>query len=740
MACNFCRHRKIKCDGKLPCSSCLETDSQNCVYTAATKMPKSDRQEKSSALEERLARVENLLEALQSDKTPNYPVTETPTPETNTARYESPKPNPIVQNTSVHIERFSGSHFHFCANPTTFVNHLKRKIPMAYHSIFMPLEIMPSVFSSSVKKFEKNWIEAPVMDSTKQKRLLEHMFSSNYETVTKLLDLLYPQDILANFVCTFDEVKSLFALYLQDEGRKRGSLKESDLLIMNMAVVISARALLEDLRKGLREDALLTFDYRELKDILDHCFSTSAVLFRKILFLSEGIQTVKAIMLAALYVEFNVSNSRLDRALLTLAIRYAQDMGLHDSAKYTGLTEEQSLVWKRLWCVIEYFDVEMAFRKGAPPLIRLEDCLPKCEGMEKHSFHMINEILELDYESDYIMATYDFLRAFSWVRNKSLSSASTFRYKNHLRILEIIGGLKQEMTDLAMLFPMRYRPVLVSEAPLDINQLFQWIHGDEGVKMGRFLILVARINYLSHLMFLNTIPFMYDIPSQDKLGKTYSELKQSSVDCARTILKTATVLRCPKVPALLLNGVIHHIVSAFLCILYKCVDNTDDLQNSSDISLLIKVCKLSLQFNESKPEGPIEDWLTKDKKYELLCLVGLNIGSKIIDSKTKGNVLANETEFNEHFSMLVQTFPSIFQGDLSMSNGNGQYTYSSRPKLLSDELDYNQEIDQRMIAPPYDGYRMGEDSNSTLNGFSALTADYGINSLHDFFFDSAFGI
>lgn len=746
MACTFCRHRKIKCDGKRPCSSCLERESHNCVYTATTKAPKSYRLEKSNPLEERLARVESLLEALQSDKTPNSPATETPTPETNTARYESPKPDPLIQNNSVHIERFSGSHFHFCANPITFVNHLKKKIPTAYHNIFIPLEMMPSVFSTSVKRFESSWTEGPAVDLTRQKLPLEDMFLENYETVTKLLDIFYSQDILANFVCALEEVKALFALYSQDKGRKRGLLAESDLLIMNMAVVISVLALLDDIRRGIWKEDLFTLGRSDLKGILDQCLASSAILFRKILFLSEGIQTVKAIMLAVLYVEFNVSNSRLDRALLTLAIRYAQDVGLHEYEKYTVSTEEQALVWKKLWCIIEYFDVEMAYRKGVPPLIRLEDCLPKCEGMEKHSLHVINEILELDYESDYFMATYDFLRALSWVRNKSLSSASTFKYKTHLQVLEIIEDLKQEMADLAMLFPTRYRPVLVSEAPLDVNVLAQWVQSGEKMKTGRFLILVARLNFLSHLMFLNTIPFMYNMPSPDKLGKTYEELKQRSVDCARTILETATVLRCPQLPAMLLNCVIHHIVSAFLCLLYKCVDNTDDLQNSSDISLLIKVANSSFQFSDSESQEPIRDWITKEKKYELLCLAGLNIGCKIIDSKTEEDVLLNETEFNEHYSKLAQLFPSIFQEYPSTNSTNtssGRYTYSTRPKLLSDELDHNQEINQNQTSKPsYEGYRKGEGSENypNLNGFSALTVDYGVNSLHDFFFDGTFGI
>ncbi|KAI0199234.1 hypothetical protein F4808DRAFT_433114 [Astrocystis sublimbata] len=59
LACDFCRHRKRKCDGKKPCSTCRES-SADCVYQ---ELP-SDRIEESGpgAVNERLSRIEALLE------------------------------------------------------------------------------------------------------------------------------------------------------------------------------------------------------------------------------------------------------------------------------------------------------------------------------------------------------------------------------------------------------------------------------------------------------------------------------------------------------------------------------------------------------------------------------------------------------------------------------------------------------------------------------------------------------
>ncbi|KAI0469501.1 hypothetical protein F4859DRAFT_133066 [Xylaria cf. heliscus] len=59
LACDFCRHRKRKCDGKKPCFTCRESNA-DCVYQ---ELP-SDRIEESSpaAVIDRLSRIEALLE------------------------------------------------------------------------------------------------------------------------------------------------------------------------------------------------------------------------------------------------------------------------------------------------------------------------------------------------------------------------------------------------------------------------------------------------------------------------------------------------------------------------------------------------------------------------------------------------------------------------------------------------------------------------------------------------------
>lgn len=761
-ACNFCRHRKIKCDGKLPCSNCQETDSQNCVYTAIIpKISRNERKDKNKSLEDRLANVERLLEVLSNKSDILLPDTSLlqllPIQEMNISQeysnsvQDTPNDTPTSKDNNesenVHIERFSGSHFHFCTHSSKFVDQLRGKLPIKYHDLLIPLENMPSVFTDSVKSFEKKWIEAPSMDLVKQKQLLQAEFPIDFKTVIKLIEKYYSQDILANYICTIEELKFLFGLYYQNNGIRSCQLKESELLIMNIAIVMSIRAALEDIGKGRVSHDFFSLSSKELQDIYDQRFITSILLHNRCLLLSDGIQTVKALMLLVLLTEFNIANSRLDRGLLSLAIRYAQDVGLHEFTKFSGLTEEQSILRKKLWCTIEYFDVEMAYRKGVQPLIQLRDCLPDCEGMEKQTFHVVNDIFGADYEFDYMMAYYDFIRAMTRLRNKTYRDVGTFRSESYELIHDKTEDLLGEMKDLALLFPLSYRPTLVSDVEFDIGRFSDWINTGDQFKMGRFLILTAHISYFSHLMFINTIPFMHELPPPGKLETAYHEYKRTGINCARTILEMSIALKCPELPAVFLNIIIHHIVSAFLCILYKCIANIDDPHNSKDIHLLIRVSNTALSFSDFDLSESIGGHFTKDKKYELLCVVAFNIGSKVIDIKTQSDSLANETQFKEHVNKLARWFPSVFQNNAITSspcNSDNASSSSSRSESTPIEPHYTHgksKQNHNAGLDIYDNIRVKEGGESPiLNEFSTLPLDYGVSNVHDFFFDSTFGI
>ncbi|KAH6659347.1 hypothetical protein BKA67DRAFT_11318 [Truncatella angustata] len=75
LACDFCRHRKRRCDGKKPCSTCRDSDA-DCVYK---ELP-YDRIEDASpaAVADRLSRIEALLEQ-QSQQLRQLSTSSTPT-------------------------------------------------------------------------------------------------------------------------------------------------------------------------------------------------------------------------------------------------------------------------------------------------------------------------------------------------------------------------------------------------------------------------------------------------------------------------------------------------------------------------------------------------------------------------------------------------------------------------------------------------------------------------------------
>ena len=68
-ACSYCRMRKVKCDGAIPCSKCIQHDKE-CFYLPSLRGKRKERRERST-LEDRLARMEALLQ---------------------TSRFENPRP------------------------------------------------------------------------------------------------------------------------------------------------------------------------------------------------------------------------------------------------------------------------------------------------------------------------------------------------------------------------------------------------------------------------------------------------------------------------------------------------------------------------------------------------------------------------------------------------------------------------------------------------------------------------
>ncbi|KAF2186192.1 hypothetical protein K469DRAFT_687197 [Zopfia rhizophila CBS 207.26] len=69
VACNFCRVKKIKCNGVQPCSNCID-HREHCVFPPMHQRTRRKANEVTKALEDRLDRMESLFRAAVAAKTP----------------------------------------------------------------------------------------------------------------------------------------------------------------------------------------------------------------------------------------------------------------------------------------------------------------------------------------------------------------------------------------------------------------------------------------------------------------------------------------------------------------------------------------------------------------------------------------------------------------------------------------------------------------------------------------------
>jgi len=226
-ACNFCRHRKIKCNGLCPCSNCEQAGNESCIYSDTTnKSARLTRLEKSKLLEDRLDRVEHLLQELSSKVNMDYDKyriendnNDSPSGFKGGSILEIPTENKAVNvgnfNTKsttqkLNLENFSGTHFNICRLSSTFIESWRHLVPQSHYKYVAVLENMRNVFLESVKSFETSWIELPIFDANQKIQLLDGTFPTDFKFVNDLLEDYYVQNVLATCVCSVGEIKTLF--------------------------------------------------------------------------------------------------------------------------------------------------------------------------------------------------------------------------------------------------------------------------------------------------------------------------------------------------------------------------------------------------------------------------------------------------------------------------------------------------------------------------------------------------
>lgn len=773
-ACNFCRHRKIKCDGGAPCLNCHQADVPNCVYAGSTNQNKKAIVPKEKySLENRLDRVEKLLKELSTQFKLSIS-------QTQLVPGENLNPNNLImrmdynlgenrtekekESSNIDLERLSGSQFSLCRLSDKFWEWLKKILPEKEHDILIPFENMPILFSESVKLFQDKWIDIPSFSSSKRNQLLQGVFPKDSKFVIDLIQFYYTKDVLSNYVCTLEEVISLFRAYYHNVGHQSRKLKESELLIMNMALVISIRGKLDEVRKLGNEGNNQLF-IRELRELSDLCFVNSIFYYRRVLLLNEGIQTLKSIILLLIYTEYNITNSRIDLTLLSLGVRFAEDLGIQRPNTYNNLPQDQITIRKQIWFVLKYFDTEMAYRKGSLPLIQVET--PKfpvlVKELNKDSPERLNSFGSyyepLDFTNEPTLSFFVFTKHLTELRKKSYVQFSNSTFSSSEETISLYNNLRLEMDNLTMLFPVKDKP-FANAKEFNKFKLSERLQYYELNDFKIFSLLATHISFYSHLMLLNSIATT-KLSSKESNADNVKEYRTISANCARAILEIATQIDFGSIQKSFLNLIIHHIVSAFLSLVFKCITFHHLANTETDFDLLFRV---SHNFFKDCPSNELLNYelsntiFPKEKKYKLICIAALNIAVKVVEVNSS-NLLIGHERYTQLFEKLKNMFPSVFvkASDINITRSSisaSSLNDHSADSEYSEYLRYEQPSSTSTFSlnyAPYSEQTSYTDKNIHFNSTNNMEdinlwndmefqLDNGTDTLRNFFFDSNFGI
>lgn len=799
-ACNYCRKRKIKCDGLRPCWNCRQGGIEVCTYAVDSRSSsKYENIERNKLLEERLSRIESSIEKLNNHIRINEPNIEEPfvnnlnstnTPATEIIGRSETSINSVLSrtemgiscdnsgqsnisrndietnepanDTNLDLQQLSGSQFNFCRFSNKFIGKFKQKLPKNEHYLLFPFERMQTTFSDLVQNFELKWVETSIISQSQRDLLLHGKFLGDPGFVMTIIEEYYEQNFLASYIYTLGELKELFGVYYKFSEFKPRKLEESELLILNITLTMSIYAKLDEISRSrlkgnlnyTSEDIAITIENLNLMH--EEYLSNSIFYYHRLMIFRDGFQTIRALLLLLIYAEYNISNSHVDQVLLCLAIRYAQDIGLQRYENFCHLPKGQIIMRQRVWWLLEYFDVEMAFRKGRPPTINLLDDKDMRGGISLQNSHTFDDIF------------YTLTKQLTRLRNKSYTQLLNTRFRSFNEFCNSLDKFNEEMLNIGKLLTPDDRPLLLSSRDFDMNKLSMWINNLYLGETQNFKLLACHIGYFSHLLALNTIPSISGIPTVADSKNKWNEYRTISTNCCITILEISFRIERHDIPKTYLNNIIHQITSAFLCLLYKCGNDPTLPDTHENINLLLKVSRKffgDFHHDMVADQRAGNSTLSKDRKLELLCIVALRVAIRIVEVRTRLRILDGDSIFMKNVYNIMKMFPAIFEKspniDVSLnSSKNVNESVSDNTELVINLDSSKLEQPLSRISSFSDIQFNGEDfmkrpsimtsidfsnphSSNEFDFWSQVTnnsVNGEMSNLHNFFFDKNFGI
>ncbi|KAI7875311.1 hypothetical protein K492DRAFT_168263 [Lichtheimia hyalospora FSU 10163] len=594
-ACDTCRRKKIKCDvdTAFPCTTCKQYDWE-CTFndTAKKRGPPKGYIE---SLETRLKKMEELLEQMQSGK----PVKEEPSSatsmerDTTTAQHkrkrsqdESVASSRNADDKSEDLSDGGNKVVRYHGSSSGFYlmrNMLPNDVKPSDHGISMQSvgsDAFPSPSNTPAYRIRKlNGFDDDLM------LVRDAMDSESKVKDTDHIDNLVPRKIMDTLIYVyFDMVNATLPIVNKQEylDAYHGRTQSPPSSLLTYAICTYACFMISSEHPVFQECGMTC-------DQVFHALIDRASQLIRRDYLTSGISTIKALVILCSQPTYSTSSYR-NWILAGMAVRMAQDLGLHRTLRNEEASKDHIEARKRLWYSVYVTDRWCCAAMGRPLAIADSDCdvdLPDPKGTGHEDYNIFVNFIKLSGILGELLR-----RIYS-------PKAKAAGYKGVL-VEQTVASLQKMLDDWLEQLP--------DDCKISADDLTE-IHRDPGryarskklEQGGPLTVCYHSITLLLHRPFI-----VLDEQNDDGSQQENSLFKQASrrcLDAAKLTIEIARVVPAPSIARFGWNFSVYAVFQATLIHVYNCTSTDASVSKEAhDYVHVGKECLTAL--TRDIPYGP----------------------------------------------------------------------------------------------------------------------------------------
>ncbi|KAF8458322.1 fungal-specific transcription factor domain-containing protein [Terfezia claveryi] len=655
-ACDMCRKKKIKCDGRLPaCTHCANYNTE-CVFTLVEKKRNPPKGAKYiEGLENRLGRMESLLKL--SGLLPDDPDGKTDLGDlerrlteqsqgrasvsvagrssSESVRGHTPGSSPmhsvINSPTSKAKDEEEAENLSdmMCSLVTNNCGETRFIGSSSGFSIFSPKGIQWVNEKTGDTSFQDMITNATAQDSSRFFPTKNGVFGQLFENRKR--NPMPPKGptmtLVADFFVNFNNLFPLFHRptfeYLLNRHFSDSPLADSGwYAALNMVLAIACR---------LRISHPLQIDDKVAPWVgverSWQYFQNAAGLLTELLLKNSDLMTIQAILAMSLFMQ-GTANPQPSYFLIAAAVRLANSIGMHRRGSWFGLSAVEVEQRRRVFWIMYLLDKEIALRSGRPGAINDDDV--NVDLPEEDPADGVGNIPLAGGKTK--VNLFRLIAQFSTIEGKvymHLYSAKASRQTDQ-EILNTIGDLDLELEKWKTSVPIEIRPdneIKVDEGPLVLHVVM--LH----FAYHNCLTTIHRMSIHHGYWTSRLSNYAISGLSAKPLNPRVFSSAALCVSAARSSINLIKYINANDCPCIWL--IMYYPVSALVTLFANILQNPLDLRARPDLRLMHNVCKFLLGIREEDENGSVTRMLAICEEFDRIAKVVLDKAEKEQQTRRK---------------------------------------------------------------------------------------------------------